>query len=458
MVRTLPHNIEAEQSVIGSIFLDNRVINTVADQLDVNDFFFEKHKKIYSVIIELFNQDKDIDTTTIVDELKKRDQIDITGGIKYMVELSEIVPTTANIESYIRIVREKSLLRKLIDTTGKIMDESVDPDMTVEEIISNAERQIIEVSRSQRTVEFKKISNVASDVLRSIEHMAKSQGEITGLRTDYYDFDRLTLGLQSDDLFIIAARPAMGKTAFVLNLARNVAKANNCKVAIFSLEMSAEQLVNRMLSAEAKVDGQKIKKGKLDDEEWTRLIAAQHELTRLPIYIDDTPGIKVTEVRAKCRHLETEGNLGLVIIDYLQLLSASKPVGSRQEEVADISRTLKEIAREMHIPVIACAQLSRQVERREDKKPVMSDLRESGSIEQDADIVSFLYRDEYYNPETTDKPNIVDIIFAKHRHGPTGEIELLFIKEYGAMENLQNKNINKKVSENKTTTKIDIDI
>lgn len=459
MAQKLPHNIEAEQSVIGCILLDNRVINNVIDQLNEDDFYYEKHRVIFKAIEQIFKNGKSVDLTTLTSLLRDQEKLTIVGDVKYLAELSESVPSTANIDSYISLVKEKSLLRNLIDTAQNIAMEGQQSNKNIEDIIDEAERKILDVSNNRRTSEFKEISNVSVNVINNIEHLSKSKGEITGLKTNFYDLDKLTLGLQNDDLFIIAARPAVGKTAFVLNLATNVAKFNDTGVAIFSLEMSAEQLVSRVLSSQARVEAQKMKKGNLSEKEWQRLIAAQHTLSELNIYIDDTAGIKVQDVRAKCRRLYQENKLGLVVIDYLQLLSSNKSTNNRQEEVSDISRTLKEIAREFHVPVIACAQLSRQVERREEKRPVMSDLRESGSIEQDADVVTFLYRDEYYNAET-DRANITELIFSKNRHGPTGEVEFLFIKEYSAFENLGdnfNKNNNPKKT-NVNDKNIDLDM
>lgn len=431
-MNSVPYNNEAEQSLIGSVFLDNRVMLDIIDKVYPEDFYQTRHQILFKAILELNEEGKPIDITTVTTKLKNKNQYLEVGGLEYLIELSEMVPTTANIDTYVDIVREKAIARRLIDTANEIAKNATNGDIHLDDLLDEAEKKIMLVARNRSASDFKNISEVVHDVYEKIKSLSEKGLEITGLQTGFSRFDSLTLGLQKEDLFILAARPAMGKTAFVLNVAKNVAKYNNDPgIAIFSLEMSAEQLVHRLLTSEAQIDAQRLRKGQLDSSEINRLLVASDALARLHIYIDDTPGIKVSEVRAKCRKLiqTRENRLGLIIIDYLQLLSGSdRYSGNRVQEVSEISRTLKEIAREFKVPVLACAQLSRQVEMREDKKPIMADLRESGSIEQDADIVAFLYRDDYYNKDSERKGQ-VDVIFAKHRHGPTGEVSLYFNRQ-----------------------------
>lgn len=431
-MNSVPYNNEAEQSLIGSVFLDNRVLLDIIDKIHPEDFYQTRHQILFKSILELNEEGKPIDITTVTTKLKNKNQFIEIGGLEYLIELSEMVPTTANIDTYVEIVREKAIARKLIDTANEIARNATNADLALDDLLDDAEKKIMLVARNRSASDFKNISEVVTQVFEKIKSLSEKGLEITGLQTGFSRFDALTLGLQKEDLFILAARPGMGKTAFVLNVAKNVAKYNNNPgIAIFSLEMSAEQLVQRLLTSEAQIDAQKLRKGQLDSSEISRLLVAADALARYHIYIDDTPGIKVSEVRAKCRKLlQTRGHqLGLIIIDYLQLLTGSdRYSGNRVQEVSEISRTLKEIAREFKVPVLACAQLSRQVETREDKRPIMADLRESGSIEQDADIVAFLYRDDYYNKES-ERLGQVDVIFAKHRHGPTGEVSLYFNRQ-----------------------------
>lgn len=428
-MNTVPFNNEAEQSIIGSVFLDNRIISEIIDKIYPEDFYQIRHQILFKTILELTEENKPIDITTVTTKLKNKNQFLEVGGLEYLIEISEMVPTTANIGTYVEIVKEKAVARKLIDTANQIAQRATNGDISLDDLLDDAEKKIMLVARNRSASDFKDLKNVLQDVFDKIKILSEKGADITGLRTGFAGLDSLTLGLQKEDLIILAARPSMGKTAFVLNIAKNVAKYNNDPgIAIFSLEMSAEQLAHRLLTSEAQIEAQKLRKGKLDSSELSRLLVASDALSQLHIYIDDTPGLKVSEVRAKCRKLiQTKDNrLGLIIIDYLQLLTGSdKNSGNRVQEVAEISRTLKEIAREFKVPVLACAQLSRQVESREDKKPIMADLRESGSIEQDADIVAFLYRDDYYHKDSH-RQGQVDIIFAKHRHGPTGEITLFF--------------------------------
>ncbi len=438
-MNTIPFNNEAEQSLIGSILLDNRVMVQIADKINAEDFYQMRHQILYKVIVELTEETRPIDITTITTKLKNKNQFLEVGGMEYLIELSEMVPTTANVNTYVEIVHEKAIARKLIDTANQIAQKATNGDANLDDLLDDAEKKIMMVARNRSAADFKEIGDVVREVYEKIKAQTEHETEITGLQTGFSQFDGLTLGLQNEDLFILAARPSMGKTAFVLNVAKNVAKYNNDPgIAIFSLEMSAEQLVNRLLTSEAQIDAQNLRKGNLDSKELNLLFIASGNLASYHIYIDDTPGIKVGEVRAKCRKLmQTKDNrLGLIIIDYLQLLTGSdKNNGNRVQEVSEISRTLKEIAREFKVPVLACAQLSRQVETREDKKPIMADLRESGSIEQDADIVAFLYRDDYYHKDSQ-RPGQVDVVFAKHRHGPTGEVSLFFNRQCSSFSDI----------------------
>lgn len=438
-MNTVPFNNEAEQSLLGSVFLDNQVMTEIADKVYPEYFYQIRHQILFRVFLELYEESKPIDITTVSTKLKDKNQYLEVGGLEYLIELSELVPTTANVHTYVDIVREKAIARRLIETANIIAQNAIRSDMSLDELLDDAEKKIMLVARERSASDFKEIRDVVNDVFAKIKAQQERSTELTGLQTGFSALDRLTLGLQKEDLIILAARPGMGKTAFVLNIAKNVARLNNDPgIAIFSLEMSAEQLVHRLLTSEAQIEGQSLRKGRLTPEQINYLLLASDRLARYHIYIDDTPGIKVSELRAKCRKLiQTKNNrLGLIIIDYLQLLSGSeKWTGNRVQEVSEISRVLKEIAREFKVPVLACAQLSRQVEQREDKRPIMADLRESGSIEQDADIVAFLYRDDYYN-ENSNRKGQVDVIFAKHRHGPTGTITLFFNREFSAFSDI----------------------
>ena len=438
-MNTVPFNNEAEQSLLGSLFLDNQVMTEIADKVYPEYFYQIRHQILFRVFLELYEESKPIDITTVSTKLKDKNQYLEVGGLEYLIELSELVPTTANVHTYVDIVREKAIARRLIETANIIAQNAIRSDMSLDELLDDAEKKIMLVARERSASDFKEIRDVVNDVFAKIKAQQERSTELTGLQTGFSALDRLTLGLQKEDLIILAARPGMGKTAFVLNIAKNVARLNNDPgIAIFSLEMSAEQLVHRLLTSEAQIEGQSLRKGRLTPEQINYLLLASDRLARYHIYIDDTPGIKVSELRAKCRKLiQTKNNrLGLIIIDYLQLLSGSeKWTGNRVQEVSEISRVLKEIAREFKVPVLACAQLSRQVEQREDKRPIMADLRESGSIEQDADIVAFLYRDDYYN-ENSNRKGQVDVIFAKHRHGPTGTVTLFFNREFSAFSDI----------------------
>jgi replicative DNA helicase len=435
--RTPPHNIEAEQAVIGAIFLEPQAITSASEILSPDDFYRAAHQKIYEVILTLSEKGEPIDLVTVTSDLQDRKLLEEVGGVSYLSDLANSVPTAANIEYYSQIVEEKSLLRRLIRTATEITKNGYVGEDEVEDILNEAERSILEVARRKRSGSFKAIKDVLVETYDNIELLNNREGEITGIPTGFKHLDQMTAGFQRNDLIIVAARPSVGKTAFALNIAQNVATKTTENVAIFSLEMGAEQLVMRMLCAEGNIDAQRLRTGKLQPEDWQKLTMAMGSLSNAGIYIDDTPGIRINELQAKCRRLKQESGLGMILIDYLQLIVGSGKTGeNRQQEVSEISRSLKGLARELQVPVIALSQLSRGVESRQDKRPMMSDIRESGSIEQDADIVAFLYRDDYYDKESENK-NIIEIIIAKQRNGPVGTCELAFVKEYNKFVNLE---------------------
>lgn len=437
--RIPPHNLEAEQSVIGAIFLAPEAFSTASEILIPEDFYRAGHQRIFAAMMKLSDRGEPIDVVTVTSYLNDVKQLEEAGGVTYLTELAESVPTAANIEYYCRIVEEKAVLRRLIRTATDIVTSSFEREDEVEDVLNEAEKGILEVSGKKNSGAFKSIKDVLIEVYDNIEQLHLQNDDVTGIATGFRDLDRITSGFQPNDLIIIAARPSVGKTAFALNVAQNVAVNSNNNVAIFSLEMGAEQLVQRMLCAEGNIDAGRLRNGQLEAEDWSRLTMAMGSLSNAGIYIDDTPGIRVSEIRSKCRRLKQEHGLGMILIDYLQLIQGS--VGSnenRQQEVSEISRSLKGLARELNVPLIALSQLSRGVEARQDKRPMMSDLRESGSIEQDADIVGFLYRDDYYDKET-EKQNIIEIIIAKQRNGPTGTVELAFVKEYNKFVDLDHR-------------------
>lgn len=435
--RVPPQSIEAEQAVLGSVFLNADALIEAMEYIDSADFYRRSHQLLFQTMLDLNNRNEAIDVITMKTELEQKQLLEDVGGISYLSELTTNVPTAANVGYYAKIVEQKSLLRRLIQTATDIVTKGFEQDEDVEFILDEAERQILEVSEKRNRSGFLAISDVLSDSIAQIEQLSQQGDDITGLPTGYHALDKMTAGLQSEELIILAARPAVGKTAFALNIAQNVGTKTDESVAIFSLEMSAESLVNRMLCSEGSIEASHLKTGQLTDEEWNSLIVAMGSLSRANIFIDDTPGIKISEIRAKCRKLAQEqGDLGLILIDYLQLIEGTGRE-NRQQEVSEISRQLKKLAKELKVPVIALSQLSRGVEQRQDKRPVLSDIRESGSIEQDADIVAFLYRDDYYqrDGEEDDEPvqesnNIIEVIIEKNRSGARGTVELMFIKEY----------------------------
>ena len=437
--RKMPQNIEAEMSILGSCFLSTYALDKVCEELTSDMFYSEANKKIFESIYSLHQNKIPLDSTTLINEIEKHENINSIGGIEYLSEVIDSVITAANIDYYIDIVREKSLRRKLVEVSTSITTSAFDEETDTNEVIDDAEKNIFNVTKSRKAGEFKTINDVMKTTQQRLEDLAKNDKEITGIATGFYDFDKLTSGLHENELIIIAARPAMGKTAFAVNLAVNAAINSKKNVALFNLEMSAEQLAMRMISAQGGIDQNKLKTGRLEHNDWKKVNEAMSELSETNLYIEDTSGISVSEIRAKCRRLATQGpGLGLVVIDYLQLIEgSSKYAGNRQQEVSEISRSLKTMAMELSVPVIALAQLSRSVELRENKRPIMSDLRESGSIEQDADIVAFLYRDDYYNKSAQEQTNIsvTELIVGKHRNGNTGTIELLFERN---MSNFRN--------------------
>ncbi|MFT8363853.1 MAG: replicative DNA helicase [Sporolactobacillus sp.] len=439
--RTPPHNIEAEQAVLGAVFLEPASIITASEDLVPDDFYRTSHQLIFSVMIELSDRNQPVDVVTVTNMLQSSKHLDEVGGVSYLAQLADSVPTAANLSYYCQIVAEKSLLRRLIRTATQIVSEGYTRDEEVENLLDDAERKILEVAERKHTGEFRTIKDVLIETYDTIELLQNRKGDVTGAATGFIELDHMTAGFQKSDLIIVAARPSVGKTAFALNIAQNVATKNNANVAIFSLEMGAQQLAMRMLCAEGNIDAQKLRTGRLEDEDWQKLTMAMGSLSHAGIYIDDSPGIRVNDIRAKCRRLKLDKGLDLVVIDYLQLILGSAGNArqeNRQQEVSEISRTLKAMARELEVPVVALSQLSRGVESRQDKRPMMSDIRESGSIEQDADVVAFLYRDDYYNKES-EKQNIIEIIIAKQRNGPVGTVELAFIKEYNKFVNLDRK-------------------
>lgn len=433
-----PNDIEAEQSVLGSMIIDKDAIVSAVEMLTENDFYRPDHQKIFRAISELFFKDEPVDIVTLKSKLEQEGIFEQVGGLRYITDLANSVPTSAHIKKYSKIVEEKSLLRKLIKFSQTLSSMSYEASDNVEIIVDFAQKSIFDIMQNRHTDEFSHIKDVLPKTFEKIEQIYNNKGETIGVSTGFLDLDMKTAGLQPSDLILIAARPSMGKTAFALNIAQHVSVRNNIPIAIFSLEMSKEQLVNRMLSAEAHVDAQKLRTGELDQEDWLNIAKAMGPLSSAPVYIDDTAGISVNEVRAKCRRLKLEKGLGLVIIDYLQLMSANPNSrgDNRQQEISEISRSLKALAREIDAPVIALSQLSRACEARADHRPMLSDLRESGAIEQDADIVAFLYRDEYYNPDT-EKKGVAEVIIAKQRNGPTGTIDLMWLGKYTKFSNIQ---------------------
>ncbi|HAZ20998.1 MAG TPA: replicative DNA helicase, partial [Firmicutes bacterium] len=421
--RIPPQNIDAEKSTLGSMLLEKEAIFTATEILKPDDFYREAHRQIFQAVSALSGRGEPVDLVTVAEELRQRNLLEQVGGASYLASLANCVPTAANVEHYAKIVEEKSVLRALISASTRVAQMGYDANLEVETILDEAERAIFAITQKRNIQGFVSLRSILIEAFERIEKLYTEKGGITGIPTGYADLDRLTSGWQPSDLIIIAARPSMGKTTFTLNLAQQAAVDMKIPVIYFSLEMSKEQLAQKLLCAEAGVDSQRLRTGQLVESDWPKLSYALGRLSEANMFIDDTPGISAMEIRAKARRIKAEHNLGLIVIDYLQLMQSRTRSENRQQEVADISRSLKALARELAVPVIACSQLSRAVEQRAQKVPSLADLRESGSLEQDADIVAFLYRDDYYNPDT-DKKNITELIIAKHRNGPTGSIEL----------------------------------
>ena len=427
--RIPPHNAEAERSVLGAAMLDKDVLSEILEEVKAEDFYNENHKEIFQAIWELYRDNSPVDMLTVCEELKRRKALDMVGGRAYIATLTAEVPSTANAAEYAKIVAEKATLRQMIKTSEDITEKGYEAKMDAAEILDYAESGIFNIAQRRQKNDYAKIQDVLLENLRIIDEASKNKDKIVGIPTGFKELDEKTSGLQRSDLVIVAARPAMGKTAFALNIAQQSAVKAGSSVIIFSLEMGKEQLGQRLLAMQARVEMQKLKQGDLDRTDWDKISMAANDLNGTKIVIDDTPGISLMEMRNKCRRLKAEQGLDLVVVDYLQLMKFDGKADSRQQEISAISRNMKLLAREMDCPVIVLSQLSRAPEQRPDKRPILSDLRESGSIEQDADIVIFLYRDDYYNPET-ETPGVCEINIAKHRSGPTGKIELTWVSRY----------------------------
>ena len=439
--RKIPNSIEAEKAVLGAAFLSKTALQKICDELSSESFYNEANAKIFETLKELNDESSAIDITIVTNRLNDKKILSQVGNVEYLSEIIDSVPSASNVDYYINIIKEKLIGRKIIETASEIANDAYSSEDSIYDVLDSAEMKMLRIGNLRRVTEFQKIQDVVFREQANLEKLAEQGSEITGLATGFIEFDKLTAGLQPNQFIIIAARPAMGKTAFALNLATYAAMHSDKAVAVFNLEMSAEQLANRILQSLGQIDGFKMRTGRLEHNDWKKLNEAISMLSDVNLFLDDTPGITIGEIRSKCRRLyNSEKGLGLVVIDYLQLISGSgKNAGNRQQEVSEISRSLKTMALELGVPVIALAQLSRAVEAREDKRPIMSDLRESGSIEQDADIVSFLYRDDYYNKEARrdDNASISEFIIGKNRNGPTTTIELLFKKNTSTFVNFQ---------------------
>lgn len=434
LMKSMPQNIEAEQSVLGAMIIDKTSIAQAAEVLKSDDFYRDAHKVIYAAIMELFQKDIPIDMVTLIEHLRAKEKLESVGGITYITEIANAVISTANLQSYIKIVEQKAMLRKLIKASNEIIEQSYTKQGDVEDVLDFAEKRIFDIAEKRSTNDFEAISTVLERGFLEIERIFNNKGVATGVPSGFSDLDSKTSGFQKGDMVLIAARPSMGKTTFVLNLAQHAALRENKSIVIFSLEMSKEQLAYKFLCAEANVDMLKLRTGNLDDQDWENIARASGPLAAAKIYIDDTAGVSVMEMRSKCRRIKLEHGIDMIVIDYLQLMSGSGGE-SRQQEVSEISRSIKALAKEMECPVIALSQLSRAPEQRADHRPMLSDLRESGSIEQDADLVMFLYRDEYYNKETEEK-NVAECIIAKQRNGPVGTVKLAWLGQFSKFGNL----------------------
>lgn len=430
-----PQSLEAEMSVLGAMMMDKDAICKAVETLSEDAFYKTTHRKIYSAILDLFERNEPVDLVTLTNELKKKGELSNIGGAIYLTTILNSVPTSANVEYYIRIVNEKALIRGLISAATEITSLAYQPVEDVPQLLDRAEQLIFNIVQRKISREFVHIGDMLHDSFEMIEELYAKKTYVTGIPTGFIELDIITSGFHPSDLIIIAGRPSMGKSSLALNIAQHVGSREKVPVGIFSLEMSKEQLVYRMLCAEARVDAHKLKTGYLGEADWPRLTTAAGVLAESPIYIDDTPAIPILEIRAKARRLKAKYNVGLIIVDYLQLVQGKIQIDNRQQEISEISRSLKSLARELNIPIIALSQLSREVEKRGDKKPQLSDLRESGAIEQDADLVTFVYREDYYKP-TPENEGIAEIIIGKQRNGPVGSVRLAFVKKYTRFENL----------------------
>ncbi|MGA1862489.1 replicative DNA helicase [Deferribacter thermophilus] len=438
-LRTPPHNLEAEQGVLASILIDEKALDKVIHILQPDDFYHPSHKIIFSTLMKLAQENKPLDIVTLISRLTDENRLESAGGIEYISSLTDIIPNSANVSYYANIVKDKALLRNLIEVSSKISSKAYDYTGDITEFLDETEKEIFKLAEYKLKGDIKSISELISENFEILQKLYEKKADITGIPSGYTDLDRLTNGFQDSDLIIVAGRPGMGKTAFALNIALNAAYKFDKSVAIFSLEMSSNQLVQRLLATESKIEFSKLRSGRLNMEEWNRLASVGGELNDLKLFIDDTPGISVMELRAKCRRLKKEHGLDMIIVDYLQLMSGGNSE-SREQQISEISRSLKSLAKELDIPVIALSQLNRSVENRSDKRPQPSDLRESGAIEQDADLIIFLYRDEVYHKDSKYQ-GLCEVIIAKHRNGPTGSIYLAFLKEYTRFENAELRNV-----------------
>lgn len=437
----LPHNKQAEQAILGSMILDKDVLIRSLEKLKREVFYFPQHQAIYDALRSLSFEDKAVDMTTLVDQLESTNHLNYIGDVPYLAELIDAVPTTAHVDYYIDIVIKNAIRREMMHVGQNMLAQAMDAENDIQFLINEAEKNILAVSQKQSMGHFKPIGEVLNQTLDHIEMLKQTAGNVTGVASNFTELDAMTAGFQKGDLIIVGARPSMGKTAFVLNVAQRAIRADGevPTIAIFSLEMGAQQLVMRMLSAESRVAGEKLRVGNLDSQDWSSLTIGLSGLNKKKIFIDDSPGITIQDLRSKARRLKVEHGLDMIAIDYLQLIRGGVSGVNRQEEVAHISRLLKALARELEVPVIALTQLSRALESRVDKRPIMSDIRESGSIEQDADVIAFLYRDDYYDRESEEK-NIIEIIIGKQRNGPVGTVKLVFQKDYNRFENLSYRN------------------
>ncbi|MFH1791137.1 MAG: replicative DNA helicase [Candidatus Omnitrophota bacterium] len=430
-----PQNIEAEIAVLGSMLLERDAVSQAIEIIDESFFYKDAHRIIYSAIVKLYDSNKAVDTITLVEELKKRNRLEEIGGVSYLTTLTASIPTAANIEYYAKIVKEKAILRSLISTASQIVSESYDASSNVDNLLDKAEKMIFDISSNKVESNIVSIKDVIKSSIEAIDNLYQRKEHVTGLATGFHEFDIMTAGLQPSDFIVIAGRPSMGKSALVTCMAEHIAVVEKKPIAFFSIEMSKEQLVQRLLCSHARVDYHKVRTGFLSQSDWPRLVNAAGKLSESPLYIDDTPGITVLELRAKARRLKSKYDIQLIVMDYMQLIQGPQGIENRQQEISEISRSIKALARELHVPVIAVSQLSRAVEQRSDKRPQLSDLRESGAIEQDADLVILLLREEYYNP-TDENRGTAEVIVAKQRNGPVGSVKLAFIHEFTRFENL----------------------